>query len=274
MPKVNLKNYRLFIAESTAQLIIAQRDRVQAHYPDTPLTRLALFPRTHRNPHGVIHAGEGRLGTAVRDWVHSLPSLVCPGGEDFSRERVFPYAFRHSFAQRHADNGTALDVLCTMMGHGSMDTTRGYYKVNKTRMRKAVARVSEMQLTHRGTRVRADFGELVDAELDRYQVGQVSVPFGICKEPSNFKAHGQSCPYTFRCFGCDFFRSDPSYLPDLRSHLQRLLADHERLNAMTNGMLEEWARRGQPICGPKVRLPSLHKAWIALRTIPRVYWGL
>jgi integrase len=243
MPKVNLKNYRLFIAESTAQLIIAQRDRLQARYPDTPLTHLALFPRTHRNPQGVIHAGEGRLGTTVRDWVQSLPRLVGPSGEDFPRERVFPYAFRHSYAQRHADNGTPLDVLCSMMGHGSADTTRGYYKVNKTRMRKAVAVVSEMQLTHRGTRVPADFGALVDAEVDRYQVGQVAVPFGVCKEPSNVKAGGQGCPYKFRCFGCDFFGTDPSYLPELRSHLQRLLADHERLNAITNGMLEEWARR-------------------------------
>lgn len=243
MPKVSVKNYRLFIAESTAQLIIAQRDRVQARYPDTPLTRLALFPRTHRNPHGVIQAGEGRLDAAVRVWVDSLPRLVGPSGEDFPRERVFPYAFRHSFAQRHADNGTPLDVLCTMMGHGSTDTTRGYYKVNKSRMRKAVTRVSELQLTHRGTRVPADFGALVDAEYDRYQVGQVSVPFGVCKEPSMVKSSGQSCPYRFRCLGCGHFRTDPSYLPELRSHLQRLLADHERLNAITDGMLEEWARR-------------------------------
>jgi integrase len=243
MPKVNVTNHRLFVAGSTAQVIIAQRDRVQARYPDTPLTRLSLFPRTYRNPHGVIPAGEGRLDAAVRVWVDSLPRLVGPSGEDFPRERVFPYAFRHSFAQRHADNGTPLDVLCSMMGHGSTDTTRGYYKVNKSRMRKAVARVSEMQLTHRGTRVPADFGALVDAEVDRYRVGQVAVPFGVCKEPSNVKANGQGCPYKFRCFGCEFFGTDPSYLPELRSHLQRLLADHERLNAMTDGMLEEWARR-------------------------------
>jgi integrase len=243
MPKVNVKNYRLFIGESTAQLIIAQRDRVQARYPATPLTRLPLFPRPQKNPDGVIHATTGRLISAVRCWVDSLPRLIGPSGENFPRERVFPYAFRHSFAQRHADNGTPLDVLCAMMGHTKTDTTRGYYKVDKSRMRKAVARVSELQLTHRGTRVPADFGALVDAEYDRYQVGQVSVPFGVCKEPSNVKAGGQGCPYKFRCFGCDFFRTDPSYLPELRSHLRRMLADHERLNAITDGMLEEWARR-------------------------------
>jgi len=57
------------------------------------------------------------------------------------------------------------------------------------------------------------------------------------------KSSGQSCPYRYRCFGCTHFRTDPSYLPQLREHLQRLLADHERLNAVTDGMLEDWARR-------------------------------
>ena len=243
MPKIRVMNYRLFIAESTAQLIIAQRERVQARYPDTPLARLALFPRITRNPHGLIPVGLWSLDNAVRSWVDSLPSLVGPSGEEFPRERVFPYAFRHSFAQRHADNGTPIDVLSTMMGHLNMNTTRAYYKVNKSRMRKAVARVSGLQLTHRGTRVPADFRALVDAEYDRYRVGQVSVPFGICKEPSMVKSSGQSCPYKFRCFGCGHFRTDPSYLPELRSHLQRLLADHERLNAISDGMLEKWAQR-------------------------------
>ena len=172
-----------------------------------------------------------------------LPELVGPSGEPFPRERVTPYAFRHSFAQRHADNGTPIDVLAAMMGHHTIDTTRGYYKVNKARMRKAVATVSEMQLNHRGNRVAASLGELVDAEYDRYQVGQIAVAFGTCHEPSNVKASGQACPYRFRCFGCTHFRTDPSYLPELHEHLQRLLVDHERLNAATDGMLEDWARR-------------------------------
>jgi integrase len=243
MPKVGVKNFRLFIAQSTAELIIEHRDRVAARYPDTPISALRLFPRERLNPHGTVAVYSARLGWAVRRWVRSMPPLVGPAGEEFPRERVIPYAFRHSFAQRHADNGTPLDVLAAMMGHRTTDTTRGYYKVNKTRMRNAVARVSQMQLNHRGHRVSASFGELVDAEYDRYQVGQIAIAFGTCHEPSNVKSSGRSCPYRFRCFGCTHFRTDPSYLPELREHLQRLLVDHERLNAVTDGMLEEWARR-------------------------------
>ena len=243
MPKVAVKDFRLFISESTAQLIIEQRERVVASYPGRPLSRLCLFPRERMNPDGTEALYTSRLSWAVRGWVDELPELLGPSGEQFPRERVFPYAFRHSFAQRHADNGTPIDVLATMMGHRTIDTTRGYYKVNKARMRKAVATVSEMQLNHRGHRVTVNLGELVDAEYDRYQVGQIAVAFGTCHEPSNVKSSGQACPYRFRCFGCTHFRTDPSYLPELREHLQRLLIDHERLNAVTDGMLEDWARR-------------------------------
>ena len=161
--------------------------------------------------------------------------------------RFVPYKNKRKVAatSRSATPTTARRSTCsaTMMGHRTIDTTRGYYKVNKTRMRKAVARVSEMQLNHRGNRVTTSLAELVDAEYDRYQVGQIAVAFGTCHEPSNVKSSGQSCPYRFRCFGCAHFRTDPSYLPELREHLQRLLVDHERLNAATDGMLEDWARR-------------------------------
>jgi hypothetical protein len=72
------------------------------------------------------------------------------------------------------------------------------------------------------------------------RIGQVAVPFGICTEPSNVKAGGQACPYKFTCLGCGHFRSDPSYLPELKSYLQQLLADRERLRAASD--IEEWAR--------------------------------
>jgi DNA-binding MurR/RpiR family transcriptional regulator len=41
------------------------------------------------------------------------------------------------------------------------------------------------------------------------------------------------------CTGCGHFRSDPSYLPELKSYLQQLLADRERLHAAD---LQPWAR--------------------------------
>jgi integrase len=42
----------------------------------------------------------------MRRWVGALSALLDRDGEPFDRSRVVPYAFRHSYAQRHADNGT------------------------------------------------------------------------------------------------------------------------------------------------------------------------
>ena len=55
---------------------------------------------------------------------------------------------------------------------------------------------------------------MLDSEYARRAVGEVSVPFGICREPSNVAAAGRACPFRFRCIGCDHFRADASYLPE------------------------------------------------------------
>jgi len=85
-----------------------------------------------------------------------------------------------------------------------------------------------------------DVRGLLADEHARMRVGQVAVPFGIWTEPSNVKAGGQACPYKFTCLGCDHFRSDASYLPELKSYLQQLLADRERVQAATD--LQDWAK--------------------------------
>jgi hypothetical protein len=64
---------------------------------------------------------------------------------------------------------------------------------------------------------------------------------GTCTEPSNVAAAGGACPVRFRCAGCDHFRTDVSYLPDLAAHLDDLLRTRERLAAAISGV-DEWAR--------------------------------
>jgi hypothetical protein len=81
---------------------------------------------------------------------------------------------------------------------------------------------------------------MLDAGHARYAVGQVAVPYGTCTEPSNVAAGGGACPVRFRCAGCDHFRTDVSYLPDLTAHLDDLLRTRERLAAMTG--VDDWAR--------------------------------
>jgi hypothetical protein len=47
----------------------------------------------------------------------------------------------------------------------------------------------------------------------------------------------------------------------------------EIMGAIYREVLEEWARRGHPVGGVRVQLGRLRKIALALRTIPRVYWG-
>ena len=67
-------------------------------------------------------------------WVQALERLDGPARDrvgqpvPFPRERVIPYAFRHSFAQRHADAGTPVDTLKELLGHDTVRTTLGYYR--------------------------------------------------------------------------------------------------------------------------------------------------
>ena len=136
--------------------------------------------------------------------------------------------------------GVGPDVLRELMSHRSMRTTTGYYRITENRLRTAVDKVARHQFNAAGQRVFTSIAGLLADEHARMHIGQVAVPFGGCTEPSNVKAGGHACPYKYVCPGCGHFRSDPSYLPELKSYLQQLLADRERLHAAID--LQPWAR--------------------------------
>ena len=96
-----------------------------------------------------------------------------------------------------------------------------------------------MQFDRHGNRIWRDARALLDSEHARRAVGEVAVPFGACTEPSNVKAGGGDCPFRFRCAGCDHFRTDVSYLPDLTAYLDDLLRTRERLPPPP--ALDDWA---------------------------------
>ncbi len=243
MTKVGVRNYHLPIGQDAAGIIRAQQARVRSRYPDTPTSELALFPAVLANPRGVKAAGAHHIERCFRTWIDNLDSLVGPGGDDYDRSDITFYSLRHTYAQHHADSGTPVEVLAALMGHRRLTTTQGYYRVTQKRKRKAVDQLAALQVDRGGERTRPTVQRLLEAEALRDAVGQVAVPFGVCREPTNVKAHGQACPFRHQCFGCTHFHSDPSYLPELRAHLARLLADRERLRTALPE-LHEWARNG------------------------------
>jgi integrase len=223
----------------TADIIRTQRRWVQDRYRGRALADLALLPRKTRNPDGASPVDGSTFATALRVWMRGL-DVRGDDGTDFPADEITPYSFRHTYAQRHADAGVQLDVLQKLMDHLSPETTQGYYRVTLARRREAVEMVAPLTIDRHLTVSRAD-GTLPDAEELRRGIGRIPVPLGYCTEPHNVKALGGSCPFSHKCLGCDWFRTDPSYLADLYTYLDELLAAKERLRA-TVPVLADWAR--------------------------------
>ncbi|MEV6415662.1 site-specific integrase [Kribbella sp. NPDC051718] len=238
--KENRLQRRLPIPDSTAALIRGQQAAVREAFPAADPRHLVLIPAASANPQGTKSLRATGLTNLHRGWVDQLPEFRLTDGGIFPHAAVVAYAYRHTYAQRHADAGTPIEVLRELMGHRSVHSTEAYYRITEVRTRAAVTRVADHQFDGSGNRVWRQVAVLLDSERARMRVGQVAVPYGTCTEPSNVQAGGSACPFRFRCLGCGHFRTDVSYLPELRAHLDRLLADRERVIAATE--LEPWAR--------------------------------
>ena len=222
-------------------MITSQQERVRQRFPHAPAAKLKLLPTTYRNPDGTKPISRSTLEARHRDWVGTLPALRTSDGAVFDSAKIVPYAYRHSYAQRHADAGVPIDVLAELLDHRSYSVTRGYYRIGEDRRRDAVDKVTTLSFDRHGNRIWRDARALLDSERARHAVGEVAVPYGTCSEPSNVQAGGGACPIRFRCAGCDHFRTNVAFLPDLQAYLQDLLRTRERLAATIDGV-DEWAR--------------------------------
>jgi hypothetical protein len=238
--KQNRPDRRLPITDATANIIRDQQAHVCKHYPNTRPERLVLLPAQQRNPHDDKSIRATTLTNQHHDWIHAHPPFIFLDGTVFPKNRIILYAYRHSYAQRHADAGTPVDVLRDLMGHRNFASTQTYYRITEKRTRAAVDTLAAHQFDGAGRRLWRTVDGLLDSERARQRVGEVAVPFGNCTEPSNVRAGGGACPFRFRCTGCGHFRTDASYLPELRAYLDQLLANRERVTAATE--LEDWAR--------------------------------
>jgi integrase len=232
---------RLPIGPATATVILAQQDRVRDRFPHTPVSQLKLLPSPRRNPGGRRAISVDMLDQRHREWVGGLGTLRTRDGAEFDKAQAAPYAYRHTYAQRHADAGVPIDVLAQLMDHRDLNVTRGYYRIGEDRRREAVDKVTAFSFDRHGNRLWRDAAALLASEHARYAVGEVAVPYGRCAEPSNVAAGGGACPIRFRCAGCDHFRTDVSHLPDLTAYLDDLLQTRERLAAAIDG-IDDWAR--------------------------------
>ncbi|WP_371524795.1 hypothetical protein OG302_00745 [Streptomyces sp. NBC_01283] len=92
----------------------------------------------------------------------------------FDSKKIFPYAYRHSFAQRHADAGVKPEVLKDLMDHRQLQTSQAYYRIGQDRRREAIDRVAVMQFDRHGNRVWRQVQGLLDSEHVRREIGEVA----------------------------------------------------------------------------------------------------
>jgi integrase len=234
---------RLPVLDVVVTAVHEQQELVRQRFPGISSTELRLFPRPTMNPRGVHPFSSATFGKNLRTWIDALPRLdsdrFAPDGAPvpFARAGINAYSFRHTYAQRHADAGTPPDVLRELMGHEKIETTMGYYRIPQKRRREAAEIVGNLMVDGDALII----GPMGQAHRLADQRSTIAVPFGKCSNPQNVAAEGYGCPIRHRCFGCASFRSDPSYLPEMRRRLLDLKATRARVDAFQGAA--EWAKR-------------------------------
>lgn len=231
------------VLTAVVDTVRAQQAHARARFPNTEPADLALFPRLTMNSHGYHGTHPSTFGHTFNNWIRALPKLESDEiGSDgkplaYDRSLISAYSFRHTYAQRHADVGTPPDVLKQLMGHESILTTMGYYRITQQRRREAAELVGNLVVDKGSLAIRP----MTKSHQLANEHASIAVPFGKCSNPQNVAAEGHGCPIRHRCFGCASFSSDPSYLPEMRRRLLDLKAMRARIDAFKGA--QEWAKR-------------------------------
>ena len=145
----------------------------------------------------------------------------------FDRKHIYPYAFRHSYAQRHADAGVPIDVLRDLMDHQQTSTTQGYYRVTLKRIRDAVRILHRLVIDRTGNSApaRTAVAGNLRAAVGRRAVRQLH-------RTVERQGRRRCPPDPVACYGFGYYRADPSYIPAIEDHIQALWADRELASAM------------------------------------------
>lgn len=240
--KTPKRSKRLPVHAREALIINRAGERARARFPDVAPEKLPLFPRQTQNRSGTVPMSAHRVALGLREWMRRLPELLDPDGTPYDRGRVLLYAFRHSYAQRLADQNCPPHLLMDIMDHRSFRTTEGYCRIRQDRRREAVDLGQRWQWDAQGNELEKIIERFAESDDTRLAVGSTAIPYGSCVEPSNVAALGSACPYRMRCIGCKHFRTDLTHLAALEKYLTDLLAARERILAVSDE-LADWAKR-------------------------------
>ncbi|WP_460652350.1 tyrosine-type recombinase/integrase [Kribbella endophytica] len=118
-----------------------------------------------------------------------------------------PHDFRRLFATEMVSTGLPLHIAATLLGHLSLDTTRGYTAVFPEQVMAAHQHFIERRRETRPfAELRSATGEEWAEFEDHFLLRKVAL--GDCHRP-----YGTPCVHEHACSRCRFLRVDPAQLP-------------------------------------------------------------
>lgn len=172
-------------------------------------------------------AGRSRVagyGT-VRRWLLDLANNIGLKDTDGSPLHFTPHDFRRLFITDIVNAGFPIHLAAKLVGHNSIEVTRGYTAVYQ----KDVFEAYERFISHRrASRPSAEYREPTQDEWDEFveHFGRRKVSLGDCHRP-----YGSDCVHEHACLRCDFLEVDDDQGPRLqiiRDNLQAQVDEAER----------------------------------------------
>lgn len=193
-------------------VLVAVQRRAKGNHHQVPLTpRYDAHEKLHGEP--LPHLFARRLGTRQEvlsaSYVRQLLGLVADWmnfTDSGQRIRFTPHDFRRLFSTELVGSGLPLHIVAALLGHLSLDTTRGYTAVYPEQVIAAHQALIERR---RQLRPDAEMRPATDAEWDEFDEHFLlrKVALGDCHRP-----YGTPCVHEHACTACRFLRVDPAQL--------------------------------------------------------------
>lgn len=183
---------------------------------------IATTPRS-TDPVRFDALGSDWLSTAGRYASGGIPGTNL-GDSRIPRNEVQIRLFRHTYLQHLVDAGTNIFLVQELADHSNVQTTiDSYVRVKEEALREAVDMLDRYRVDNLGAPARNALPLTSRAALE--------VRTCNCTNPQVLDLGQEGCDRDRLCFGCEFFASDPSYIPEIKAEIQTCNQSLARLYA-------------------------------------------
>jgi hypothetical protein len=147
--------------------------------------------------------------TTIARLIRTACEQVAVRHPQFDGLTLTPHDFRRLFATDLVNNGLPIHIGAALLGHASLQTTRGYVAV----FDEDVVRHYQLHLTRRRQlRPTEEYRDTTQTEWQEFEehFGQRKVELGACGRP-----YGTPCAHEHACVRCPMLHIEPQMVPRL-----------------------------------------------------------